>query len=69
MRPARANAQTFAPPLAGDPLRRRLPRAADDERGRDQIAEALALAKGQDRICMKIHKSPPSVATLRQAAP
>ena len=55
---------TSAPPV--DPLRRRLPGAADDERGRgdrqssaNQITDTLTLTNGQNRISVKIHKSPP----------
>ena len=66
VRPARAITQTLASSPPVDPLRGRLPRAADDERrrgdrqpGRDEIADTLTLTDGQDRICMKIHKSPP----------
>jgi hypothetical protein len=71
VRPARAIAQALAAALAPNPLRCRLPRTADHERGgrdrysgSDEITDTLTLANGQDRICMKIHKSPPSVATL-----
>ena len=64
--PARAVAQRLASTSPVDPLRRGLPGAADDERRRgdrhssaDEITQALTLTDGQDRICMKIHKSPP----------
>ena len=67
---ARAVAQWLTRTQPVDPLRCRLPRAADHERsgcdrdsGCDEITDTLTLANGQDRICMKIHKSPPSVAT------
>jgi nucleoside-diphosphate-sugar epimerase len=53
-------------PAAVHPLGGGLPGAADDERrgrdrhaGCDQITDTLPLTDGQDRICMKIHKSPP----------
>jgi hypothetical protein len=66
MRPARAVAQQLATPSAIAPLRRGLARAADNEGGRrdaqpgaDEITDTLTLTDGQDRICMKIHRSPP----------
>ena len=67
VRPARAIEQAVTSTPTIDPLRRRLPGAADDERrrsdrhsGRYEITQALTLTNGQDRICMKIHTSPPS---------
>src|SRR5712691_12408916 len=67
VRPTRAIVQTFTATLTPCPLGCRLPRAADHERGcrdrhpgGDEITEALTLADRQHRICMKIHKSPPS---------
>ena len=76
VRSAGAIAKGLTAPATVDPLGRGLPGAPDHERGRgdrhpgrDQVTETPTLTNGQDRICMKIHKSPPSVATLRQAAP
>jgi hypothetical protein len=67
MRPARAVGEGLASPAAIDPLGCGLPRAADDECRRrdrqascDKVTEAMTLTDGQDRICMKIHKRPPS---------
>jgi hypothetical protein len=61
-RSTRAIVQPFAASSSIDPLRRRLPRAAHDERrsgdrhpSGNEIAQALTLTDAQDRICMKIH--------------
>src|SRR5207249_1345514 len=66
VRSTRAVTKRLAAPSPVDPLGGRLPRAADDERrcgdghsGSHEISKALTLADGQDRICMKIHRSPP----------
>ena len=70
MRPARAITKVLAATSPVDPLGSRLSGTANDERGccdrhpgGDQVAHTLTLTNRQDRICMKIHKSPPSVAT------
>jgi hypothetical protein len=62
---ARTVRERLAASSAINPLGRRLPRAADTERcsgdghaGGDQITDSLTLANRQDRIFMKIHKSP-----------
>src|SRR6188472_4586946 len=70
MRPARAITKVLAAKSPVDPIGSRLSGTANDERGccdrhpgGDQVAHTLTLTNRQDRICMKIHKSPPSVAT------